>query len=754
MRIRRSMAVTATAIAISAGASTPLAAAAGEAPADTGIPFAVEDGAYPYRADILELAGADLIAGDGNITYTPCSEPHQIKVWARNLTTNENRICFVAADTGYLSVNIPRAFRIETYDRDLKANVSIDGTTENLTVPRDTAKGFGEANPADPKQAVLLEMRVTGTGTPATPPPAGDTTHAFTGKLRIGETRSCTAVLVDPRWAVTAKSCFADKPSESIDTAVGAPKQKTTITLGRADLNSTGTHTSTISHVIPRPDRDLALVQLDEPATGIVPVTISGTAPAANEKLTIAGYGRTVDEWAPTKLHTSDFSVGATTATAVDLTAKTPEDAVICKGDAGAPALRTENGKPTLVAIGSQSHQGGCLGETDVEARTDAVGVRADDLTGWVSQIRKLPQGPQVASGDFNGDGKVDIAAFYDNGIGADGKKMSSLYAFYSNGTGFAEPKKIWASTGSFTGSAAKLTSGDYNGDGKDDLSVLYNSGQAADGKHVTTVFTYTSNGTGFVAPKQTWASSGSFDWSKSKPVSGDYNGDGKDDLAVVYNGGQANDGKHVTILFRFASTGSAFSNPTTAWTSSGSFDWSKSKPVSGDFNGDGKDDLAVFYNGGQANDGKHVSLAFTFASSGSAFNNPTTAWTSTGSFNWEKSKPVPGDFNGDGKDDLSVLYDSGQAADGKHVSTLFAFTSNGTGFTSPKETWASSGSFNWNVILPTSGDYNKDGKDDLGVLYEGRTTVDAKRLDSLFTFTSTATGTKAPVLQWTGSTD
>ncbi|MFJ3324950.1 FG-GAP-like repeat-containing protein [Streptomyces griseus] len=748
------MAVTAIAIAISAGASTPLAAAADETPADTGIAHAVEDGAYPYRADILELTGADLIAGDGNITFTSCSEPHQIKVWARNLKTDESRMCFTAAGTGYLSVNIPRAFRIETFDRDLKANVSIDGTTESLTVPRDTTKGFGEANPSDPKQAVLLEMRVTGTGTPITPPPAGDTTHAFTGKLRIGETRSCTAVLVDPRWAVTAKSCFADKPAESIDVAPGAPKDKTTITLGRADLNSAGTHTSTISHVIPRPDRDLALVQLDQPALGVTPVAMSSTASAAGEELTVAGYGRTSEEWSPTKLHTASFSTGATSATDVELTAKAPADATICKGDAGAPALRTENGKPVLVAIGSQSHQGGCLGETDAEARTDAVGVRADDLTGWVSQIRKLPQGPQVASGDFNGDGKVDIAAFYDNGTGADGKKLSSLFAFYSDGTGFAEPKKVWASTGSFNGAASKLTSGDYNGDGKDDLAVLYNSGQAADGRYATTVFTYTSNGTGFAAPKQTWASSGSFDWSKSKPVSGDFNGDGKDDLAVFYNGGQANDGKHVSLAFTFTSNGTAFNNPTTSWTSSGSFDWSKSKPVSGDFNGDGKDDLAVFYNGGQANDGKHVSLAFTFTSNGTAFNNPTTSWTSTGSFNWSKSKPVSGDYNGDKKDDLAVLYDSGQAADGKRVSTLFTFTSNGTGFAAPKQTWASTGSFTWNVSLPTSGDYDKDGKDDLGVLYEGRTTVDAKRLDSLFTFTSTATGTKAPVLHWTGSND
>ncbi|MEU8101942.1 FG-GAP-like repeat-containing protein [Streptomyces rubiginosohelvolus] len=577
-----------------------------------------------------------------------------------------------------------------------------------------------------------------------------DNTYTFTAKLDIGEgdsQRSCTGSLVDAQWILTASSCFAAAGQPAFPVPNGAPALKTTATIGRTNLTGTAGKVVQVTELVSRTDRDLVMAKLAEPVTDIAPVLLADSAPVAGESLRALGYGRTATSWVPDRLHGGSFAVSATGATTV---AVTRDGGAICKGDAGGPALREQDGKVLLAAVHSASWQAGCFGSD--ETRGDAVETRTDDIVDWVTQVRGLPKDPQVASGDFNGDGKEDIAAFYNNGAGPDGKNRSSLFAFYSDGTGFAEPKRVWASTGSFNGAAAKLTSGDYNGDGKDDLSVLYNSGQAADGKHVTTVFTYTSNGTGFAAPKQTWASSGSFDWSKSKPVSGDYNGDGKDDLAVLYNGGQATDGKHVTIVFRFASTGSAFSNPTTAWTSSGSFDWSKSKPVSGDYNGDGKDDLAVFYNGGQANDGKHVSLAFTFTSGGSDFNNPTTAWTSTGSFNWEKSKPVSGDFGGDGKDDLAVLYDSGQTSDGKRVSTLFAFTSNGTGFAAPKQTWASTGSFNWDVSLPTSGDYNKDGKDDLGVLYEGSTTADGRRLDSLFTFTSTATGTKAPVLHWSGS--
>ncbi|MBV7248324.1 FG-GAP-like repeat-containing protein [Streptomyces sp. MW-W600-10] len=576
-----------------------------------------------------------------------------------------------------------------------------------------------------------------------------DGTYAFTAKLDIGEgdtKRACTGSLVDAQWILTASSCFAAAGQPAFPLPAGAPAQKTTATIGRTDLTGTGGKVVEVTELVSRSDRDLVMAKLAQPVTDIAPVLLADSAPVVGESLRAVGYGRTATSWVPDRLHAGTFDVTAAGATTV---AVTRDGGAICKGDAGGPALREQNGTVLLAAVHSASWGAGCFGSD--ETRAGAVESRTDDLTDWVTQVRGLPKDPQVASGDFNGDGKEDIAAFYDNGTGPDGKNRSSLFAFYSNGTGFAEPKRVWASTGSFSGAASKLTSGDYNGDGKDDLAVLYNSGQAADGKYATTVFTYTSNGAGFAAPKQTWASSGSFDWSKSKPVSGDFNGDGKDDLAVFYNGGQANDGKYVSLAFTFTSTGTAFNNPTASWTSSGSFDWSKSKPVSGDFNGDGKDDLAVFYNGGQANDGKYVSLAFTFTSTGTAFNNPTTSWTSTGSFNWSKSKPVSGDYNGDKKDDLAVLYDSGQAADGKHVSTLFTFTSNGTGFAAPKQTWTSTGSFNWNVSLPTSGDYNKDGKDDLGVLYEGSKTADGRRLDSLFTFTSTATGTKAPVLHWSG---
>ncbi|WP_406086977.1 trypsin-like serine protease [Streptomyces virginiae] len=420
MRIRRWIPVSTTALAVVLGTPTTLAAA-GE-PTD-GMPYAIEDGAYPDRADVLGLTGADLIAGDGNITLTSCSGPYQIKVWAVKLKTDESRMCFTAANTGYLKVNIPRAYRIETVGRDVKAGISIAGTTESLTVGRDTSKGFGEADLSDPKQAVLLEMLVTGSSSPAPQGPTEGNPLSFTGKLKIGDTRACTAALIDPRWVVTAKSCFADNPAENNTIPAGAPKAKTVLTLGRADLTSTGGHTTDIVELVPHADRDLVLARLAAPATNVPPVALSAAAPTAGQDLTLAGYGRTSDEWVPSKLHSATYTTGTANAAGFDIAAKAPADASLCKGDAGAPVLRTENGRPTLAALASRSWQTNCHGST--ETKTGAHTTRTDDLRQWVGQITAPRTGNQVSL--LAGGGGVSWSQSGDLGYGEYGASWGKV---------------------------------------------------------------------------------------------------------------------------------------------------------------------------------------------------------------------------------------------------------------------------------------------------------------------------------------
>ncbi|MEG3632026.1 esterase, partial [Streptomyces sp. C6-003] len=54
------------------------------------------------------------------------------------------------------------------------------------------------------------------------------------------------------------------------------------------------------------------------------------------------------------------------------------------------------------------------------------------------------------------------------------------------------------------------------------------------------------------------------------------------------------------------------------------------------------------------------------------------------------------GDFDGDGRSDLSVLYDNGRTSSGANRSALWTFTSTGSGFGAPVRVWDSAGSISW----------------------------------------------------------
>jgi len=204
--------------------------------------------------------------------------------------------------------------------------------------------------------------------------------------------------------------------------------------------------------------------------------------------------------------------------------------------------------------------------------------------------------------GDFNGDGKTDIATAL----------SGNIYVRLSTGSGF--DNQTWVVPNTWGGSGYTWV-GDFNGDGKTDIA-------SANGGNI---YVHLSTGSGFdnqiwVVPN-TWADAG-YTWV------GDFNGDGKTDIATALSG---------NIYVRL-STGSGFDNQTwvvpNTWGGSG-YTWV------GDFNGDGKTDIASA-NGGNI---------YVHLSTGSGFDNqiwvvPNT-WADAG-YTWV------GDFNGDGKTDIA----------------------------------------------------------------------------------------------------
>ena len=182
-----------------------------------------------------------------------------------------------------------------------------------------------------------------------------------------------------------------------------------------------------------------------------------------------------------------------------------------------------------------------------------------------------------VSIGDLNGDGKPDLAVA-NNG--------SSTASILLNTTATRATTPTFATKVDFTtgtGSGPRSVSiGDINGDGKLDLAT-------ANGNNRTASILLNTTATGATTP--TFATNVDFT-TGSNPYSvsiGDFNGDGKPDLATANSGGASN---NASILLNTTANGAT--TPTFA----PKVDFiTGSRPTSvsiGDINGDGKPDLAV----------------------------------------------------------------------------------------------------------------------------------------------------------------
>jgi hypothetical protein len=556
--------------------------------------------------------------------------------------------------------------------------------------------------------------------------PAEDGTYRYLAKIDIGGARSCTGALIAPQWVVTARTCFAEG---GVMPVAGPPAKPSTATVGRTPLSSTDGYVLPIVELNPRTDRNVVLAKLATPIPTIAPVPIATTAPTTGETLRIGGYGRTATEWVPDRLHTANFTVGSVAATGLDITAAAG-DSDPCKGDAGGPALREVNGNATLVAINSTSWQHGCLAET--ESRHGASETRLDDIATWLRDNTKTGaftdgqeqwrnslwfDNAKHVSGDWNGDGKEDLAILYKWDAG-----HSVIHTWTSTGTGLEFHYALWDSgAGQFVWDNAQFVAGDWNGDGKDDLAILYKW----DAGH-SVIHTWTSTGTGLTFHYALWDSGvGQFTYDNAKFVAGDWNGDGKDDLAILYKW----DPGH-TVIHTWTSTGTGLTFHFAAWDSgNGGFAWDNTKFVAGDWNGDGKDDVAAL----TKSDATHSQL-YTWTSNGTAFQRSNIVSITT--VPWDSARFVAGDWNGDGKKDLAI---QSPRSDGRGV--ISTWTSNGTGFTANGQVlWLSAPlqpvAWDSAKAIPVPAALNGGAKDDLAFFYNN-----GNDNASIYRFTSVTVG-------------
>jgi hypothetical protein len=286
--------------------------------------------------------------------------------------------------------------------------------------------------------------------------------------------------------------------------------------------------------------------------------------------------------------------------------------------------------------------------------------------------------GPQVdvVSGDFNGDGKLDLAVVVIN---------SGISVLLGNGDGTFQTPISYA-----TGNFGFVSTADFNGDGN--LDLVAGTGNCG-GEAYCGISVLLGNGDGTFQPQQAMST----DYKQPAAIAiGDFNHDGKPDIALTIS---------TAINYNPSATQTSIllGNGDGTFVSSGSLPIQF--PTVGDFNGDGFPDLATIGNSG---------LSVLLGNGDGTFQTPRVYAFGSGGSSPVGYSPFAGDFNGDGKLDLAAI-STNTSFD---ASSMVIWIGKGDGtFAQSAQSFPLTGVPNALFGYPnanTSGDFNDDGRNDL----------------------------------------
>jgi Bacterial Ig-like domain (group 3)/FG-GAP-like repeat/Chitobiase/beta-hexosaminidase C-terminal domain/NHL repeat len=308
---------------------------------------------------------------------------------------------------------------------------------------------------------------------------------------------------------------------------------------------------------------------------------------------------------------------------------------------------------------------------------------------------------PQVTYAVGNGPKSVSVADFNGDGIGdlvVSNASDGTVSVSLGNGDGaFGSPQVIFTYP---SGSTQQVLAGDFNGDGKQDFAILN-----ADGS----VFIALGNGNGtFATPVEVLSppdgETANFNTVPYAMVAGDFNRDGHLDLAIT-------DALDSTVLVLLGYGNGTFQTPVIY-----AGETTPEGITTADVNGDGKPDLIVTNSAGNT-------VSVLLGNGDGTFQKQTPY--ATGSL---PLAVVAADLNGDGSPDLAVINNSGD--------TVSVLINNGNG-TFATQVPYNVGKYPVNLV---AADFNADGKIDLAVVNEIDSTISILDGNGNGTFNSQST--------------
>jgi len=367
--------------------------------------------------------------------------------------------------------------------------------------------------------------------------------------------------------------------------------------------------------------------------------------------------------------------------------------------------------------------------------------------------------GASLAAGDFNGDGLADLAVgtpLEDPGPGLD--DAGRVYTFRGSAAGLTPWQSLGQAPldtdekGDRFGSS--LAAGDFDGDGRMDLAVGAPTESPGTGPQSGWVYTFRGSPQG-LAPAQGFGQAGldtdeALDDFGRSLAAGDFDGDGKADLAVGAPAEAVGAGPRAGLVYTFRGGTPTLLSPwqklgQTAMETPETGDQLGRSLAAGDFDGDNRADLAV--GAPKEAPGTDPKSGYVFTYRGSAAG--LLPWQGLSQAGLEANEAddqfgqslAVGDFSGDGRSDLAVGAPGETLGTAAKTGAVFAFKGSAGGLVG------------WKVIDQTgldtnegndlfgsalaAGDFTGDGIADLAAGAPSET-VGTPRSGALYTFKGT----------------